>query len=669
MLRRRLPASCASRCSARRWCTGSTFLSPTRFRAPSSARCFRRAARPRYSTSAPTPSASSTCPRCCRPTCTSFGRTSWWWSSTCRSGGHAGRRCGRRRRRRTKASPRSPGGGRSSRAARAGALCLACSTTRGRRGAGCGARRACPSIRTRASSLVDECAATGRADSRRKGARADTAHGPRGSLEYEQRRERELVAPLSAMAAFAAASSIELYFVTPYGPYFQLTEEELARMSVHHFIEDAALVYGDPRAALAAEVALLTRAVRRVAGRRIRARHRHARGVAALVASSFVALHRGRRASHARGQRRPRPDHRRAHPPGPGPPRARAGAEPLLFHTADFAAFFLAVAVLYGMLRGRGLHAALTRGVLLLLRLHPALLRRAAAGAHALGLRCSVSTPRASRRAGTPCSLSCLVNFGALAYFKYANFGLDTARRALELLGVRVELPRLDVLLPIGISFHVFQSFAYVMDVIHGRIAPCRSFVHFALYVSWFPQLVAGPIERPGRLIPQLATIEERKAGFASRAAPRRGAVRGGLDPQAGRRRAVVDVGLLLRRAAPPRRAPRRCSGSWRSALQIYGDFSGYSRMAQGISHAFGRRAHGELRPSLRGAELPGLLAALAHLAVQLVPRLRLHPARRQPPRPRAPAGERARHHAAERPLARRRLDVPRSGERCTAAW
>ena len=94
---------------------------------------------------------------------------------------------------------------------------------------------------------------------------ADTAPSE-GIHEYEQRRERELVAPLSAMAAFAAASSIELYLVTPYGPYFQLTEEELARMSVHHFIEDAALVYGDPRAALAAEVTLLTRAVRRVTG-------------------------------------------------------------------------------------------------------------------------------------------------------------------------------------------------------------------------------------------------------------------------------------------------------------------------------------------------------------------------------------------------------------------
>lgn len=84
---------------------------------------------------------------------------------------------------------------------------------------------------------------------------------------YEERRERELAAPLAAMAAFAAERSIALYFVTPYGPYFHLTEDELARMSVHHFLEEAARVHGSERAALAAEVELITRVVRRVAAR------------------------------------------------------------------------------------------------------------------------------------------------------------------------------------------------------------------------------------------------------------------------------------------------------------------------------------------------------------------------------------------------------------------
>jgi lysophospholipase L1-like esterase len=82
---------------------------------------------------------------------------------------------------------------------------------------------------------------------------------------YEARRERDLAAPLRAMAAFCAEKSIAFYLVTPYGPYFDLTEEELSRMSVQHFLEEAARVHGGARAALRAEVELITRVARRVA--------------------------------------------------------------------------------------------------------------------------------------------------------------------------------------------------------------------------------------------------------------------------------------------------------------------------------------------------------------------------------------------------------------------
>jgi len=92
-----------------------------------------------------------------------------------------------------------------------------------------------------------------------------TASSPDGIRAYEQRRERDLAAPMAAMAAFSAEKSIALYFVTPYGPYFDLTEDELARMSVHHFLEEAARVHGSERAAVGAEVELITRVARRVA--------------------------------------------------------------------------------------------------------------------------------------------------------------------------------------------------------------------------------------------------------------------------------------------------------------------------------------------------------------------------------------------------------------------
>jgi hypothetical protein len=92
-----------------------------------------------------------------------------------------------------------------------------------------------------------------------------TASPPEDVRAYEARRERELAAPLAAMAAFAAERSIALYFVTPYGPYFDVTEEELSHMSVQDFLEEGTLVHGSARAALAAEAELITRVTGRVA--------------------------------------------------------------------------------------------------------------------------------------------------------------------------------------------------------------------------------------------------------------------------------------------------------------------------------------------------------------------------------------------------------------------
>ncbi len=258
----------------------------------------------------------------------------------------------------------------------------------------------------------------------------------------------------------------------------------------------------------------------------------------------------------------------------------------MLFHTVDFAAFFGAVIVLYALLRGSALLAAMTASsyffygyiqpyyvaLLFLLTLSDYLIGRFAGRFRARWQAVVVSIA---------------LNFGALAYFKYANFGLDTARTALEFLGFQVELPRVTVLLPIGISFHIFQSFAYVMDVLYGRVAPCRSFIHYALYVSWFPQLVAGPIERPGRLLPQLAAIEGKKAGFTSRL-PHASA----LFAEGFIRKIAAD--LLSANADAFFDAPVAASSSdavfgiAAFGLQIYGDFSGYSRMAQGVSHALG---------------------------------------------------------------------------------
>jgi alginate O-acetyltransferase complex protein AlgI len=258
----------------------------------------------------------------------------------------------------------------------------------------------------------------------------------------------------------------------------------------------------------------------------------------------------------------------------------------VLFHTLDFAVFFGAVVLLYGLLRGPWLLMALTGASYFFYGYiqpqYAVLLFLLTLSDYVIGLAASRFKAR-----WHGVLVSFVVNFGTLAYFKYASFGLQNARAVLELFGLSVELPRIDVLLPIGLSFHVFQSFAYVMEVLYGRIAPCRNFVLYALYVSWFPQLVAGPIERPDRLMPQLARIEGTRGGFASRL-PRAAA----LFAEGWIRKMAADV--LSTTADAFFDAPSGAStsdavfGIVAFGLQIYGDFSGYSRMAQGASHALG---------------------------------------------------------------------------------
>jgi D-alanyl-lipoteichoic acid acyltransferase DltB (MBOAT superfamily) len=97
---------------------------------------------------------------------------------------------------------------------------------------------------------------------------------------------------------------------------------------------------------------------------------------------------------------------------------------------------------------------------------------------------------------------SLAANLGILAYFKYTNFALDTLRPLLGDAGLAV--PHLAVLLPVGISFYTFQEMSYTIDVYRRRIEPTRDLMLFATYVSFFPQLVAGPIERADQLLPQL---------------------------------------------------------------------------------------------------------------------------------------------------------------------
>ena len=115
--------------------------------------------------------------------------------------------------------------------------------------------------------------------------------------------------------------------------------------------------------------------------------------------------------------------------------------------------------------------------------------------------------------------LSIFTNLGILTYFKYANFFLDSFSDLLSTLGTSVSLPVLEIVLPVGISFYTFQTLSYTIDVYRGRIKAERSLLNFALFVTFFPQLVAGPIERAEHILSQFKgkffpTVQQFKDGL-----------------------------------------------------------------------------------------------------------------------------------------------------------
>ena len=106
--------------------------------------------------------------------------------------------------------------------------------------------------------------------------------------------------------------------------------------------------------------------------------------------------------------------------------------------------------------------------------------------------------------------LSVVANLGMLAYFKYGNFLLENFTAFAASLGIAYQAPKFDIVLPVGISFYTFATMCYTLDVYLKRAAPAKNFLDYALFVTFFPHLVAGPIMRPTELVPQFA--EPRRA-------------------------------------------------------------------------------------------------------------------------------------------------------------
>lgn len=181
-------------------------------------------------------------------------------------------------------------------------------------------------------------------------------------------------------------------------------------------------------------------------------------------------------------------------------------------------------------------------------------------------------------------AISFAANLLILFFFKYFNFLSSLISRSAALLGLSFSAPLLDVLLPVGISFYTFQALGYTVDVYRKDIAAEKNFIDYALFVSFFPQLVAGPIERAGDLLPQLR---------AARRLDRRDAEAGLRLLLCGFFRKVVIAdfcGAFVTAAysAPNPDGSAVFLATLLFAVQIYCDFAGYSEIAAGSARLLG---------------------------------------------------------------------------------
>ena len=182
-------------------------------------------------------------------------------------------------------------------------------------------------------------------------------------------------------------------------------------------------------------------------------------------------------------------------------------------------------------------------------------------------------------------AVSLVVNLGLLCYFKYSNFFIDSWVDVWTAAGVTMHVSSLKVILPVGISFYTFQTLSYSIDIYRGTLKPTRSFINFAAFVSFFPQLVAGPIERASRLLPQIENRREFK--YEEGVAGLRLILWGMF-----KKVVVADTCAIYANDIfanyTDYSGPTLMLGAVYFAFQIYGDFSGYSDIAIGTAKLFG---------------------------------------------------------------------------------
>lgn len=180
---------------------------------------------------------------------------------------------------------------------------------------------------------------------------------------------------------------------------------------------------------------------------------------------------------------------------------------------------------------------------------------------------------------------SIATNLGILAVFKYFNFFAESAVDVLHSLGMQADFFTLNVLLPVGISFYTFQSMSYSIDVYRRKLAPVDSFADFALYVSFFPQLVAGPIVRATHFLPQLLT--PRRPTLADLELGLAWVVIGYFFKTGIADNLASSVDLVFASSASAHPLELWLGVNYFS-IQIFADFFGYTLIARGVARMLG---------------------------------------------------------------------------------
>lgn len=181
--------------------------------------------------------------------------------------------------------------------------------------------------------------------------------------------------------------------------------------------------------------------------------------------------------------------------------------------------------------------------------------------------------------------VSICVNLGLLGFFKYYDFFVENFVEAFSLFGSKIEARTLSIVLPVGISFYTFQTLSYSIDVYRKKLEPTRDFMAFTAFVTFFPQLVAGPIERATHLLPQFyvkRTFDYSKAVDGMRQ------ILWGLFKKIVIADSCAEYANLIFNNSADYSGSTLILGALFFTFQIYGDFSGYSDIAIGTSRLFG---------------------------------------------------------------------------------